>query len=323
MRICPECGKHNPGDAWNCESCGQTLSVKTLVKLGAETFDAGATPNSTKVSISEVVSSDKLREQATDLLKIGDIDRARELLKIAIKANPQNERAWMQYVRTLPTRAERIQALECCIKFNPGSQVAKEALRKTKYHFRSTRRERQKHHPSIMLRWVLMNTVGYIVALPVFYVVLFATATFAVSAIAVAVTFSVMQGFVLIDRVSVRWMLASIVGYTIAIVVVAAGIYSTNTIIVGAIAGTVVGVAQSLALWRHFSQVIWWVLANAVGWATGLELMVHIIFSRQSSGGDAGAIVWAMLSSLVLIPPGPVIGVITGFALDWLPLDSF
>jgi hypothetical protein len=31
-KVCPDCGKHNSADAWNCTDCGRTLSVKTLVE---------------------------------------------------------------------------------------------------------------------------------------------------------------------------------------------------------------------------------------------------------------------------------------------------
>lgn len=31
VRVCPECGKHNPENAWNCVECGSTLSVKTVM----------------------------------------------------------------------------------------------------------------------------------------------------------------------------------------------------------------------------------------------------------------------------------------------------
>jgi ribosomal protein L40E len=33
IRLCPECGKHNPGDAWNCANCGQALALETIVEM--------------------------------------------------------------------------------------------------------------------------------------------------------------------------------------------------------------------------------------------------------------------------------------------------
>jgi len=31
VKVCPNCGKHNSENAWNCDDCGATLSMKTLV----------------------------------------------------------------------------------------------------------------------------------------------------------------------------------------------------------------------------------------------------------------------------------------------------
>jgi hypothetical protein len=33
VRICPNCGKHNPEDTWNCANCGETLSMNTLADV--------------------------------------------------------------------------------------------------------------------------------------------------------------------------------------------------------------------------------------------------------------------------------------------------
>lgn len=33
VRVCPNCGKHNPDNAWNCQECGATLSIDTLTDL--------------------------------------------------------------------------------------------------------------------------------------------------------------------------------------------------------------------------------------------------------------------------------------------------
>lgn len=38
-RICPECGKHNPENAFNCVACGATLSIKTLVDTESRQFE--------------------------------------------------------------------------------------------------------------------------------------------------------------------------------------------------------------------------------------------------------------------------------------------
>lgn len=74
------------------------------------------------------MKSDHFLTQATELLQSNQIDAARDLLKEAIKADQQNIQAWIKYIETLPTNAERVQALQWCLQFNPNNQVIKEAL---------------------------------------------------------------------------------------------------------------------------------------------------------------------------------------------------
>lgn len=37
-RTCPRCGFHSSVDAWNCETCGETLSVNTIAEIDDETL---------------------------------------------------------------------------------------------------------------------------------------------------------------------------------------------------------------------------------------------------------------------------------------------
>jgi len=47
IKLCPECGKHNSENAWNCVDCGTTLSMKTLI----DTDDA---QSETQQSLSDI-----------------------------------------------------------------------------------------------------------------------------------------------------------------------------------------------------------------------------------------------------------------------------
>ena len=39
VRNCPNCGKYNHPDVWNCIECGRTLSIKSIVKADDFLFD--------------------------------------------------------------------------------------------------------------------------------------------------------------------------------------------------------------------------------------------------------------------------------------------
>lgn len=41
VRVCPNCGQHNPPDAWNCANpnCGETLSVSTQLEVQDDLVD--------------------------------------------------------------------------------------------------------------------------------------------------------------------------------------------------------------------------------------------------------------------------------------------
>lgn len=67
-------------------------------------------------------------QQAIALAKSGQKDQARELLQQVLKANPANEMAWLWLTDCLSTREERIQVLETCLRFVPGSQAAQAGL---------------------------------------------------------------------------------------------------------------------------------------------------------------------------------------------------
>lgn len=66
VRICPECGKHNPADAWHCAKCGQTLSVSTLAEVDAQPL--GDEPRLTDTETSGSAPARRLSEEELDAL---------------------------------------------------------------------------------------------------------------------------------------------------------------------------------------------------------------------------------------------------------------
>ena len=72
-------------------------------------------------------------QQAIELIKDGQNLQGRQVLLSYLQDHPQHEAAWLWLVQTLSSDAERIQTLETCLKFNPHSQIARQALE----HFKS------------------------------------------------------------------------------------------------------------------------------------------------------------------------------------------
>lgn len=58
--------------------------------------------------------------------------KARQLFKRVIRVDPHNEAAWLGFVNTLSSDAQRIKALERCLEFNPDSQTARSRLEEIK-----------------------------------------------------------------------------------------------------------------------------------------------------------------------------------------------
>jgi hypothetical protein len=70
--------------------------------------------------------------QAIQLIKSGEVERARPILLELLKTDPHNVPAWLWLVQSLPTLAQRIAALEQCLKYNPNSRRAKWGLARLK-----------------------------------------------------------------------------------------------------------------------------------------------------------------------------------------------
>ena len=65
---------------------------------------------------------------AIQLIRQGRKTEAQPLLQTLIKADPKNIQAWFWYVEACSTTAQRIQALEMCLKINPGNRQVIQAL---------------------------------------------------------------------------------------------------------------------------------------------------------------------------------------------------
>jgi hypothetical protein len=67
-------------------------------------------------------------DHAVQLLKSGQVDKAQKIIQNILRANPQDLQAWSWYVRSMQTTEKRIQALEYCLRFNPGNADVQRAL---------------------------------------------------------------------------------------------------------------------------------------------------------------------------------------------------
>ncbi len=74
-----------------------------------------------------MATSEKLI-QAISLVKSGKKEEARALLLEVVWDEPQNENAWLWLVEAMPDNAQRVRALEECLRHNPQSQRAKTGL---------------------------------------------------------------------------------------------------------------------------------------------------------------------------------------------------
>jgi hypothetical protein len=71
--------------------------------------------------------------QAIELVQSGNIEAAREQLELIIKEDRQNVAAWHWYAQTWPKDSEKIRVWEACLRYNPESQLAQDALKDLKF----------------------------------------------------------------------------------------------------------------------------------------------------------------------------------------------
>ena len=117
------------------------------------------------------------------------------------------------------------------------------------------------------------------------------------------------EWFALRQRVSWLWIIATIVGMTVGLVVGAAlvdyGIGRGEIVLMGAVTGLAVGISQALVLARQrIPGAFWWAVANPPAWALGWFITSYVISAniddRFAIFGASGAIVFALLTWLLL-----------------------
>jgi hypothetical protein len=117
------------------------------------------------------------------------------------------------------------------------------------------------------------------------------------------------EWFALRRWVSWLWIAATSVGMAAGLTVGAAlvdyGISRGDLALMGAITGAGVGVLQALVLVRHgISGAFWWAMANPPAWALGWFVTSYVITrnidERFTNFGASGALVFGLLTWLVL-----------------------
>jgi predicted esterase len=68
-------------------------------------------------------------EQAIGLIQAGKVEAARERLEFILKNDRNNVSAWHWYARTWPKAADRVRIWQACLRFNPGNELAQQALK--------------------------------------------------------------------------------------------------------------------------------------------------------------------------------------------------
>jgi hypothetical protein len=117
------------------------------------------------------------------------------------------------------------------------------------------------------------------------------------------------QWIVLRQLVPWIWIPATSVGMAVGLAVGAAlvdyGIERGDLVLMGAITGAGVGVAQALVFARNgFSVAAWWAAVNPVAWALAWLVTSYVITGnvdeRFTNFGASGTLVYALLTGLLL-----------------------
>lgn len=74
------------------------------------------------------MADDRL-ERAIECVQSGKMENARELLELILKEDRSNISAWHWYVQTWPDAKEKVRVWEACLRFNPASTQAQDALK--------------------------------------------------------------------------------------------------------------------------------------------------------------------------------------------------
>ena len=94
-------------------------------------------------------------------------------------------------------------------------------------------------------------------------------------------------------------------GLTAGAVLVDYGIGRGDIVLMGAVTGVGVGIAQALVLARqHVAGAFWWALANPPAWALGWLITSYVISTNVdeqfTNFGAGGALVFGLLTWLLL-----------------------
>jgi hypothetical protein len=118
------------------------------------------------------------------------------------------------------------------------------------------------------------------------------------------------EWFALRKRVSWIWIPATIAGMAIGLIagaaIVSYGIGRADLALMGAVNGAAVGTMQALVLARHrIPGALWWAVANPPAWALGWFVSSYVISrnigERFPIFGASGAVVFGVLTGLVLL----------------------
>ncbi|MBK9924137.1 MAG: hypothetical protein IPP66_02495 [Anaerolineales bacterium] len=71
---------------------------------------------------------DERLERAVKLVKSGKVDEARTLLELIIKDDRTLIPAWRWYAETMQKKSDKVRVWEYCLRYNPSSQEAQQAL---------------------------------------------------------------------------------------------------------------------------------------------------------------------------------------------------
>jgi hypothetical protein len=126
----------------------------------------------------------------------------------------------------------------------------------------------------------------------------------------VGAVFGAAEWFAIRKRVSWLWIPATIAGMAIGLVIGAALVgYGTgrgDLVLMGAVNGAAVGTMQALVLAQHrIRGALWWAIVNPPAWALGWFVSSYVISrnidERFAIFGASGALVFGLLTGLVLV----------------------
>ncbi len=119
------------------------------------------------------MSDDRL-EQAIDLMQAGKIEDARTLLELIIKDDRNNIQAWQWYAATWPKASDKARVWEVCLRYNPASQLAQEALKDLKF-IQSKKEDPETIIPARVIRtktplsqWLMWVSIGLLAGIAIY-----------------------------------------------------------------------------------------------------------------------------------------------------------